>query len=143
ALLISAGTVADMLVEMPSNSGGACRAICSETAFPQSPPCATNFVYPSRFISTTQALAMRGGSQPPVVGLPENPWPGSDGITTSKASAALPPYAVGLVSGSTIFSCSMIDPGQPWVTMTGSAFSCFDLAWTKWMSTPSISVTNC
>ena len=33
-----------MLVEMPSNSGGACRAIVSETAFPQSPPCATKRV---------------------------------------------------------------------------------------------------
>ena len=32
---------------------------------------------------------MRIGSQPVAVGLPENPWPGSDGITTSKASAAL------------------------------------------------------
>ena len=79
---MSAGTVAGMLVWMPINSGGACRAICSVTAFPQSPPCATNRVYPRRFISTIQARAMRMGSQPVVVGLPENPWPGSDGITT-------------------------------------------------------------
>jgi hypothetical protein len=34
---------------------------------------------------------MRTGSQPRVVGFPENPWPGSDGITTSKASDSLPP----------------------------------------------------
>jgi hypothetical protein len=26
---------------------------------------------------------------------------------------------------------------------SGSAFSCFDLTWMKWMSTPSISVVNC
>ena len=59
------------------------------TAAPQSPPCATNRVYPRRFISTTQARAMRAGSQPVVVGLAENPWPGSEGITRWKASAAL------------------------------------------------------
>ena len=34
------------------------------TTAPQSPPCATNFVYPRRFISTTQARAMRSGPQP-------------------------------------------------------------------------------
>ena len=59
------------------------------------------------------------------VGLPENPWPGNDGITTSNASDALPPCAVGLVSGSMIFICSMIEPGQPCVTMIGSAFALF------------------
>ena len=32
---------------------------------------------------------MRIGSQPGAVGLPEKPWPGSEGITRSKASAAL------------------------------------------------------
>ena len=58
---------------------------------PQSPPCATNRVYPRRFISTVQARAMRMGSQPVAAGLPENPWPGSEGMTTSKASSALPP----------------------------------------------------
>ena len=74
---------------------------------------------------------MRMGSQPGAVGLPEKPWPGSDGITTSKASAALPPWAVGLVSGSMIFSCSMIEPGQPCVMMTGNAFGCFERTWMK------------
>ena len=102
------------------------RPITSETALPQSPPCATNRVYPRRFIRVIQARAMRGTSQPGAVVLPENPYPGSDGITTSNASDALPPCAVGLVSGSMIFSCSMIDPGHPCVTMSGSAFGCFD-----------------
>ena len=27
--------------------------------------------------------------------------------------------------------------------ISGSAFSCSDLTWMKWMSTPSISVVNC
>ncbi len=56
---------------------------------------------------------MRTGSQPVVVGLPENPYPGIDGITTWNASDALAPCAVGSVSGPMSFSCSTIDPGQP------------------------------
>ena len=43
-------------------------------------------------------------------------------------------------SGSMIFSCSTTEPGQPCVTMIGSAFSCFERTWMKWMSSPSISV---
>ena len=39
-----------------------------------------------------------------------------------------------------IFICSMIEPGQPCVTIIGSAFSCFERTWMKWMSRPSISV---
>jgi hypothetical protein len=39
-----------------------------------------------------------------------------------------------------IFSCSTGEPGQPWVMMTGSAFSCGERTWMKWMSSPSISV---
>ena len=65
------------------------------------------------------------------------------GITTWKASDALPPCAVGLVSRSTIFICSMNEPGHPWQTISGSASSCLERTWTKWMSSPSISVTNC
>jgi hypothetical protein len=49
-----------------------------------------------------------------------------DGITTSKASDAFPPCAVGSVSGSMIFICSVIEPGQPCVTISGNAFSCFE-----------------
>ncbi len=36
----------------------------------------------------------------------------------------------------------MTEPGQPWVMISGSAFSWPDLTWMKWMSTPSISVVN-
>src|SRR3954453_11150713 len=80
------------------------------------------------------------GSQPVVVGLPENPYPGIDGITTSNASDALAPWAVGSGSGLMSFICSTIDPGQPWQTTIGSASSCLERTWTKWMSSPSISV---
>ena len=86
---------------------------------------------------------MRMGSQPVSVGLPENPWPGNDGITRWKASDALAPCSVGSVSGSMIFSCSIVEPGHPWVTMSGNASSCSERTWMKWMSTPSISVTKC
>ena len=44
----------------------------------------------------------------------------------SKHENALPPCAVGLVSGSTIFSCSTTEPGHPCVTMSGNAFSCLE-----------------
>src|SRR5438876_1124486 len=37
----------------------------------------------------------------------------------------------------------MTEPGQPWVMISGSASSCDDLTWMKWMSTPSIWVVNC
>ena len=37
----------------------------------------------------------------------------------------------------------MTEPGQPWVMISGSASSCGDRTWRKWMSTPSISVVNC
>ena len=40
-------------------------------------------------------------------------------------------------------SISMTEPGQPWVMISGSAFSCRDLTWMKWMPRPSISVLNC
>ena len=37
----------------------------------------------------------------------------------------------------------MTEPGQPCVMISGNAFSCRDLTWMKWISTPSISVVNC
>jgi hypothetical protein len=69
-----------------------------------------------------------------------NPYPGIDGITRWKASDALPPWAVGSVSGPMIFSCSITEPGQPCVTISGNASSCLDRTWMKWISSPSISV---
>ena len=39
-----------------------------------------------------------------------------------------------------IFSCSITEPGHPWQTTSGSASSCLERTWTKWMSSPSISV---
>jgi hypothetical protein len=62
-----------MLEWMPSSPGAACIPMAWVTAAPQSPPWATNSAYPRRFISTTQARAVRTGSQPVAVGLAENP----------------------------------------------------------------------
>jgi hypothetical protein len=42
-----------------------------------------------------------------------------------------------------ILSCSITEPGHPWLTTMGSASSCADLTWMKWISRPSISVVNC
>jgi hypothetical protein len=41
-----------------------------------------------------------------------------------------------------IFSCSTIEPGQPWLTTSGSASGCFERTWMKWMSSPSMFVTK-
>jgi hypothetical protein len=64
-------------------------------------------------------------------------------MTTSNASSALPPCAVGSVSGPMTSSISTIEPGQPCVMITGRAFACSERTWMKWTSTPSISVVNC
>ena len=63
------------------------------------------------------------------VGLPEKPYPGSDGQITWNASSARPD--AGLVSGSITLWNSTIEPGQPWVISTGNASSCGDRWWTK------------
>jgi hypothetical protein len=64
-------------------------------------------------------------------------------MTRSKASLAVPPCAVGSVSGPMTPSSSMTEPGQPCVIINGSASGCGDFTWMKWTSTPSISVVNC
>ena len=57
-------------------------------------------------------------------------------MTRSNASSAAPPCAVGSVSGPATSSISITEPGQPCVTISGSAFSCRDLTWMKWISKP-------
>ena len=87
---------------------------------------------------------MRIGSQPVAVGLPEKPWPGSDGITTSNASAALPPCAVGI--GQRLDDLELLDDrAGPAVRddQRQRVRRALERTWMKWMSTPSISVTNC
>ena len=86
---------------------------------------------------------MRSTPQPVVFGLAEKPKPGSEGQTTWKASAGLPPCATGSTSGAITFWNSTIEPGQPWVMISGSAAGSFERTCRKWMSSPSISVVNC
>ena len=75
------------------------------TAFPQSPPWATYLVAKAAH-KHTPGTGDPDGFRPGASGLPEKPWPGNDGMTRSKASAAYPPYAVGSVRGPMILSCS-------------------------------------
>ncbi len=74
---------------------------------------------------------------------PENAYPGSDGSTTSNASAASPPCATGSVSGPMTARNSTNEPGHPCVITIGLASGSGDRAWTKWIRSPSISVTKC
>ena len=60
-------------------------------------------------------------------------------MTRWNASAAVPPWAVGSVSGPITFWNSTIEPGQPWVSTSGVASSCGERTCWKWMSSPSIS----
>ena len=83
-------------------------------------------------INVAQASAIFSTDHPVRVGLPENPYPGSDGHTTWKSSA----------SGSITLWNSTTEPGQPWVMISGSASGFEERWWMKWMSSPSISVTN-
>ena len=76
------------------------------------------------------------------MGLPEKPKPGSDIATTWKASAAVPPCAAGSVSGPMIFVNSAIEPGQPCVTASASAFGLLERWWMKWTVRPSMVVVN-
>jgi hypothetical protein len=94
-------------------------------------------------MSSTHAAAIRVTDHPVSVGFCENPKPGSDGTTTSNESSTFPPNAAGSVSGPISFRNSAIEPGQPWVKMRGIAFGFLDLAWMKWISSPSIVVRNC
>ncbi len=61
---------------------------------------------------------------------------------TSNASSARPPWAVGSVSGPMAFMSSRIEPGQPWVMISGMAFGLRERTCTNWMSSPSMRVTN-
>ena len=93
-------------------------------------------------MSAAQALATRALFQPGSCVGPENAYPGTDGITTSNASAASPPCRVGSVSGPIRSRNSTDVEGQPWVRMIGSASGAGERTWKKWMFWPSMVETN-
>src|SRR5262249_5081515 len=64
-------------------------------------------------MSSAHAFAVRPSSQPSSDGSPESPYPGTDGSTRWKASSALPPCAVGSVSGPIVSRGSITEPGRP------------------------------
>lgn len=74
---------------------------------------------------------MRRGDIPGRDGGGEKPKPGSDGITTSNASAASPPNRLGWVNMGRICSNSRNDPGQPWIRTSGMGAVPSPRAWTK------------
>jgi hypothetical protein len=80
-------------------------------------------LYPSLFINSAQALAVRVSVEPVLCGLSENPNPGSEGTITWKASLALPPWAMGAVSGPITFENLRTEPGQSRVSISGNARS--------------------
>ena len=116
-VMISAGAVPGMLEWMPSSSGARLHAHRSRdrgapVAALRDEPRVAEPLHQHHPGTRDPDRVPAGGR-----GLAENPCPGSEGITTWKASEASPPCAVGSVSGSMILSCSMIEPGQPCVTM--------------------------
>ena len=104
------GTVG-MLTWMPTTRSRCISPTVVVTAEPQSPPCAPKRSYPSRLISVAHACAIHGMPRPRVDGLSLNPYPGSDGQTTWKASAASPPCATGSVNGPITSRNSTVGPG--------------------------------
>ena len=70
-------------------------------------------------MSVAQALAMRTGSSRARSACPKSHSPAETESRGGTRRTRLPPWAVGLVSGSMIFICSMIEPGQPCVTIIG------------------------
>ena len=86
---------------------------------------------------------MRPASQPVSAGGPDSPKPGMLGTTTWKASAGSPPWAAGSVNGPTTSRNSTIEPGQPWVMISGVASGSGERMWAKWTVDPSMTVVNC
>ncbi len=77
--------------------------------------------------------------QPGVVGLPENPNPGSDG--TQRGTRR--PGRAGRPAARRRAANSATEPGQPWVSSSGTAPSCGERTCRKCTSSPSTGVVNC
>jgi hypothetical protein len=75
---------------------------------------------------TAQARATRSAFHPRSAGFSEKAKPGSEGMTTSKASLVVPPCAVGSVSGPITCRKRRIVLGHPCVSTMGSALGCCD-----------------
>ena len=113
------------------------------TPVPASVACTAKRSYPSRSISSAKAPATRNRLPHPSVAGVEKPYPGSDGITTSKAWAGSPPWLRGSVSGPMTRRNSTGELGQPWIMSSGVASGSGERTWTKWTVWPSNSVVNC
>ena len=70
----------------------------------------------------------------------EKPKPGSDGTTTSNASAGSPPNAAGSVSGPITLWKSQNVQGQPCDRISGTGAGPFPRSWMKWIGMSSMLV---
>ena len=84
----------------------------------------------------SNASAMCRGVHPRCDVGPENPYPGSEGITNENASAGSP----GSVNGAMVSTNSTIEPGHPCARSSGIAPACGDGTCRKWMRCPATSV---
>ena len=90
------------------------------TLAPQSPPCAPKRSWPSTSdISRTQRAAVDRTVTPVRSSGVEKAYPGSDGTTTSNASAGSAPHEAGSANASMVSAKSQKVHGQPWVSTSG------------------------
>src|SRR5215831_4223088 len=81
--------------------------------------------------------------RPSAGGGPEKPKPGSDGATTVNASPGAPPCAPGSVSSGTSSRYSQNEPGQPWVSSSGSGAGPRPRWCTRWIACPPTTARAC
>src|SRR6516165_7536597 len=94
-------------------------------------------------MSFTQSPEVRQKFTPGLRSGVENPYPGKDGTTTSKASAGSPSCEAGSLKGPITFRYSQNVHGQPCERISGLGLGPLPRTWVKWIGTPSISVRNC
>ena len=113
---------------MPSNSGGAHAHPIGDDA-PQSPPCATN-PCSQALIDPVHARVMWAGSTAALVGSPN---PRSRHRRNHHVEGIRRAGAMRRRIGQRIDNLqpSMIEPGDPCVTISGNASSCFERTWMK------------
>ena len=86
---------------------------------------------------------MRQKLTPGTVSGDENPNPGSDGTTTSKASAGSPPWAAGSDRGPMTLWKSQNVQGQPCVRTIGIGAGPRPRSCRKWIGMPSMVTRKC
>src|SRR5262249_787559 len=86
---------------------------------------------------------MRRGPQPTSGVGPDQPNPGREGITRSKAIPGSRPWRRGSLSGPITSRYSATEPGQPWLSTSGSGSGSGERTCKKCTLVPSMIVVNC